>query len=434
MSHIAVVGGGICGLSAAIRLSQCGANTELWEVAKHPGGRTNSYFEQKTETFVDHGPHLITGAYQATLALLREAGAESNVYLQPSLSLPLWDRNRSHFSLKPLPSLPLPIALPISIGQMPEHGLASAIGMLRLAAKLNGKVNAQISVRDWLASIKIPDLLYRDLLEVICLGAMNEAMNTANAASFARVLRDSFKNHDTARLGWFRAPLKQALVDPLISLARSSGTIIRLGSPVRSLIHENGAVAIVDREGNHHRYDKIILTLPPWQRNRLLKTGLTFETRSIVNAHFWFESDFQLPTPLIGTLGTRAHWWFDIETMHGQSNRSFRHLCAVISADEGSINGHSGSKILLRELSELLGSSKTPLNPVHSRMIIHRRATSLVHAGALPKRHSLPMQIIDAGEAPEPGQLPATIEAAVRRGERAANIALGSEIETVYPL
>ncbi|MDX8411599.1 MAG: FAD-dependent oxidoreductase [Mariprofundaceae bacterium] len=432
MSRVAVIGGGLCGLTAAIRLSQQGVDVELWEAANHPGGRTSSYFDQEMQTWVDRGPHLMVGAYQATRALLGDAGAEPNVHFQPSLSLPLWDGDRGYFSLEPSTFLPLALALPLSLGRLPGHGLASLMGMLRLGAGLKRGMDENISIEAWLAPLNIPERLRRDLLEVLCLGAMNEAMGTASAASFARVLHDSFISHDAARLGWFRAPLRQALIDPLINLAHSLGAHIRLSSPVRRLSLAADKVAIIDSSGQEHGYDQIILALPPWQGNRLLKTDQTYETPPIINAHFWFDSEIQLPTPIIGTLGTHAHWWFDIDAMHGRSQQDTRHLCAVISADDSGLSPPQRTKLLRLELSDLLGLKNVP-KPAYQRHIIERRATSLVRSSNL-ERNALPRQFIDAGEIPQPGQLPATIEAAVRRGEKAAKSALEGEHEIDYPL
>ena len=187
MSRIAVIGAGVCGMTAAIRLAQAGMEVELWESGSHPGGRTSSYFDQNVQSWVDRGPHLMVGAYQATRALLRDAGIESNTYFQPSLSLLLWDIERSGFRLEPRAWLPLGLALPLALARLPGHGMASVAGMLRLAAGLKRNVAAPVTAREWLASLGMPDRLVRDLLEVICLGAMNEDMDTASAASFARI-------------------------------------------------------------------------------------------------------------------------------------------------------------------------------------------------------------------------------------------------------
>jgi len=432
MSRIAVIGGGLCGLTAAIRLAQGGADVELWEAATYPGGRTSSYFDQNMQAWVDRGPHLMVGAYQATRALLRDAGAESNACFQPSLSLPLWDGGRSHFSLQPPSCLPLALALPLSLGRLPGHGSASILAMLRLAASLRRVIDKHANVEEWLASLNIPDRLKYDLLEVICIGAMNETMDTANAASYARVLRDSFDSHDAARLGWFRAPLRQALIDPLINLAQGVDAHIRLSSPARRLRIANDKASIVGSNDQEHSFEQVILALPPWQRNRLLGTDEAFEARTIVNAHFWFDADVKLPTAIIGTLGAHAHWWFDIDAMHGQAQRNARHLCAVVSADDSDITAAQRQDLLCRELADLLGLEHAP-KPRYQRLIIEHRATSLVRASR-QDRGALPRQLIDASETPQPGQLPATIEAAVRRGEKAAISALNGGAEIDYPL
>jgi hypothetical protein len=57
------------------------------------------------------------------------------------------------------------------------------------------------------------------------------------------------------------------------------------------------------------------------------------------------------------------------------------------------------------------------VQPVHSKIVTERHATVLVNAKH--QRMNIGM-IIDASEAPLPGDFPATIEAAILRGEEVA--------------
>ena len=77
--RVSVIGGGLCGLTAAIRLAQRGVEVELFEAAPALGGRTRSFFEPHMQQWVDNGPHLLSGAYHDTLNLLEEAGASDNI-------------------------------------------------------------------------------------------------------------------------------------------------------------------------------------------------------------------------------------------------------------------------------------------------------------------------------------------------------------------
>ncbi|MBL1353719.1 MAG: NAD(P)-binding protein, partial [Zetaproteobacteria bacterium] len=51
---LAVIGGGLTGLTAAIRAAQKGYAVDLYEAAPALGGRTRSFFHAPTQTWVDN--------------------------------------------------------------------------------------------------------------------------------------------------------------------------------------------------------------------------------------------------------------------------------------------------------------------------------------------------------------------------------------------
>jgi len=104
-------------------------------------------------------------------------------------------------------------------------------------------------------------------------------------------------------------------------------------------------------------------------------------------------------------------------------NPVLRHLCTVISNADQLTHRISGETLKKQINSELAAIYDTSLTPAHTRIIHEKRATVLVR----PQRvaHAGP-RIIDASESPQPGELPATIESAVQRGEKAAAAIINS--------
>jgi len=159
-------------------------------------------------------------------------------------------------------------------------------------------------------------------------------------------------------------------------------------------------------------YRNVIIALPAYARNRLLGFDEPVETEPITNVHLWFENNISLPDSLIGGIGTRGQWYFDITTQMGKKGP--HHICAVISADSAGDKEQLVADICA-ELGKISGLEN--LHPIQSKIVTEQRATVLVRA---KHRKIESGTIIDASEAPLPGDFPATIEAAVLRGEEAA--------------
>jgi len=425
-ARVAVIGGGLTGLTAAIRLAEQDIRAELFEAAPALGGRTRSFFEHNMQQACDNGPHLLVGAYAATQALLQDCDADEHVHWQSTLSLPLWDARRGHFDFQPTGILPFAPAMLLAAATMPGHGLSSGLAMLRLAATLQRKQQPQaMYVAQWLNDLRIPAQLIRDLLEPLCLGAMNEGIDTACPLTFKRVLKESFAGREQARLGWFIAPLQTALIDPLVRHAEKLGVHIHTGHRVRQLTNA-GSQVIVDGKP----FDKVVVALPSFASDRLLHRQTAGEIRTITNVHLWLRKAIVMPAPLVGCINGTGQWYFDI-SQQWCTDTPGKHICAVISADEGRLSKPELLRLCLDELSLLCETRQQP-ELIHSRIICERRATTLVRPAL--SHQALSDTIIDASERPVPGQLPATIESAVRRGEIAARACIAKPVYQTYPL
>lgn len=397
--RIAVVGGGIAGLTAALRLAEQGYAVDLFEAAPALGGRTKSFYDEEVDEWVDNGPHAMVGAYHATLKLLGDVDALQHVNWQSSLTLSLWDTQRGFFDLKATSWLPVNVALIWAVYRLPQHDFSSVKAMLKLAMTMTNRDEEQ-TVQQWMDEIKAPQRLIEDMLEVLCLGVMNEPMQTANAKTFARVLATSFSSHKNAKMGWFNQPLSQALIAPVADKLRDLGVNMALRHTIRSL----DAL-------DHHA---VVLALPAFARNRLLGINEEVKTQAITNIHLWFEEDLSLPNMMQGMLGTYGQWLFDVSKMM-QATTGLHHVCIIISADEIELSQEALVNTILHEIEVMLDRSLP--EPKKVRFIREKRATVLV------KNHTeldLPEYVFDAGEAPTPGELPATIELAVISGEKAA--------------
>ncbi len=70
-----VIGAGLAGLAASVRLAQRGTRIAVFEAASQAGGRCRSYHDPALDMVIDNGNHLLLSANHAALSYLDAIGA-----------------------------------------------------------------------------------------------------------------------------------------------------------------------------------------------------------------------------------------------------------------------------------------------------------------------------------------------------------------------
>ena len=102
MKKLTIIGAGWSGLACAVAATQAGWQVELYETSHTAGGRARSLEQSFAGVPLDNGQHILIGAYQETLHLMRTVGVNPESVL---LRLPLDLRTPDGLGFK-LPSLP----------------------------------------------------------------------------------------------------------------------------------------------------------------------------------------------------------------------------------------------------------------------------------------------------------------------------------------
>lgn len=74
-----IIGAGISGLSAGVRLANAGYAVHVHEATQLLGGRCRSYFDGATGLTIDNGNHLLLSANHHVLAYARTIGSEKGL-------------------------------------------------------------------------------------------------------------------------------------------------------------------------------------------------------------------------------------------------------------------------------------------------------------------------------------------------------------------
>lgn len=85
--RVVVVGGGLAGVTAALRCAELGFKVELLETRPRLGGATYSFV--RGDLVVDTGQHVFLRCYTAYTGLLRRLGVADSISVQPRFHVPV---------------------------------------------------------------------------------------------------------------------------------------------------------------------------------------------------------------------------------------------------------------------------------------------------------------------------------------------------------
>jgi hydroxysqualene dehydroxylase len=264
---VAVVGGGWAGLAAAVEATQRGQQVTLFEMAAQLGGRARRVDIQADDAAweLDNGQHILIGAYTQTLGLMRLVGADPQ---QAFLRTPLRLIGPNGVGLCLPPGAP---ALAFARGVLSQGGWR--IGeRLRLLAHAGGwmlrgfRCDAAMTVAQLTAAL--PAAVRADLIDPLCVAALNTPSTEASATVFLRVLRDAlFSGPGSADLLLPKWRLSALLPEPAAAWLTAAGAHIKLATRVMQIERDGDAWKLDGQPLNH-----VVLATPPAEASRLTAT------------------------------------------------------------------------------------------------------------------------------------------------------------------
>ena len=406
-----VIGAGLAGLAAAVRLAQAGVEVELSEAAAQAGGRCRSYFDAQLGLTIDNGNHLVLSGNQAVQRYLALIGASDRLVGPDEARFVFADVGTGErWTIRPSEgALPWWIFSPDR--RVPGSRAADYLG---LAGLLFPTADARV---DQVTRAAGP--VWDKLMAPFLLAALNTDPATGSAALAASVVRETL-----AKGGRFYQPriahptLSAAFVDPATAFLTAKGGSLRLGRRLRGLDFDGDRVTgltFSDEVGPVPADRPIVLAVPPWVAQELVP-GLAAPDafRAIVNGHFRLEPPPGLD-PMVGLIGGTVEWIFAFPD---------RVSVTVSGADRLlDIDRQALAEQLWADVAKVHG---LPAELPPWQVLKERRATFAAtpdQARKRPDARTAWTNLTLAGDWTDTG-LPATIEGALRSGFRAAELVL----------
>jgi squalene-associated FAD-dependent desaturase len=450
---LVIVGAGWAGLAAAVAAAQAGHRITLFEATRTLGGRARALAAQRPDGValtLDNGQHILIGAYSQTLALMQQVG------VSPAQAL-----------------LALPLALPYPDGS----GLQTPAWAARWPAPLDA-LAAIATARGWrwrdrLALLRtslawqwagfdcaptlsvaelcqgLPPRVVDELIEPLCVSALNMPSQGASAQVFLRVMRDALLGRGFG--GWAasslllpRTDLSRLLPGPAVAwLLQHHGhhTQVRLGTRVLGLRPSGpgpGPQWELHGGGWSECFDRVIwATAAPVAAQAMAQAAAdAAEHPALAEAlQCWAEQTHQLSFTAITTVyawapGVRlsspmlalrpepdawlapAQFVFDRGQLNPADASAQGLLAFVVSASTGERDELQAR--VLQQATRQLGLAQ--LQPVQT--VVEKRATFACTPGLQRPPFQIAPGLLAAGDYLQ-GPYPATLEAAVRHAQAA---------------
>jgi squalene-associated FAD-dependent desaturase len=397
---VAVVGGGLAGLAAALGLVDGGAEVTLLEARPTLGGAVQTLPERDGDPDPppDNGQHIALGCFLRYQAFLARVGKLGALRRQP-LALPVIDERGAVSSIRP------------GLRGVLGYRHLSLLERLRVAAVTNRLGQAgeeEVAGRtfgDLLRGLGQRDRELDRFWDVFMRPALNLPSADAGADYGVFTVRTALLDGDPELL---------LPIEPLGEMhgAAAARALLEAGADIRP----DTRVADLDELDA----DAVVLAVPPAEAARLLgEEPPPLEDSPIVSVHLLFDRRL-LETPLAALLGSPAHWVFDRGALTGTPPDRGQYLTVVSSGapDLLEIRGRELVELIARELTSRLGQAEL----LWSRVSREPRATFAPRPGTnelRPPAETARPNVFRAG-AWTASSWPATMEAAVASGERAA--------------
>ena len=411
-----VVGAGLAGLSAAVKLAKDGAKVALYEGAGQAGGRCRSYYEPALDMEIDNGNHLVLSGNRETMAYADMLGTRGQLVGPVEAEFDFCDLGTGEsWRLRPN-SGRLPWWIFSDDRRVPG---TKALDYLDLGKLLFTGKDSTIA-----NAMPCSGLLYDRLWNPLLLAALNTEPPAASAGLAAAVVRESLALGGIAcRPLIAEHGLSSAFVDPALALLERSGATIRTGARLRAVQFEGSRVSGLDFGGDQVALgagDMVVLAVPSWVAGALLPDlSVPVEQRSIINGHFRIDAPASIPA-MLGVVGGTIEWIF-----------RFPHRLSITISGADRLLETPREELAALFWDEIQKATGLSAPMPRWQVIKEKRATFAALPDEDRKRpgtKTLWPNLFLAGDFTATG-LPATIEGSIRSGFRAADFASSSKGE-----
>jgi squalene-associated FAD-dependent desaturase len=429
--RVAVVGGGLAGITAALDCAVAGANVTVLEVRPQLGGAAYSF--ERDGLRLDNGQHVFLRCCTAYTALLDRLGSRAMTTMQRRLDIPVLAPGGRVARLR-RSGLPAPLHLGGALARYSHLSPADRARAVRAALALRrlDPEDPRLDERSfgaWLAEQGQRPAAVQALWDLIARPTLNVTADEASLAQAAQVFRTGLLTSAGAGdVGWARAPLGDVHDGPSRRALAAAGVDVRLRWRAERVVATGGAWSV---EGGAERVtaDAVVVAVPHDRLEGLLPPGALeaperlsrLGTSPIINLHVAYDRRV-MALPFAAAVRSPVQFVFDRTASSGLDRGQL--LAISLSAADEDMQRRP-EELRARYLPALAALFPAARSASVERFVVTREhaATFRAAPGAKalrPAARTLLPGLALAGAHTTTGW-PATMEGAVRSGHTAAN-------------
>ena len=332
---VAVIGGGLAGITAALRGADGGARVTLFEGKPKLGGLTHSF--KRGELDIDNGQHVFLRCCTAYLGLLDRLGVTGSVTVQPRLAIPIVSPGRDPVWLRRT-SLPAPTHLARSLLGYTPLSMAERLRFVTAAlalrrVDLNAPATDEQSFGDWLAAHGQSRRAIETMWDLVGIATLNARAGQASLALAAKVFQTGLLTKASAAdIGWSLVPLGDLHGTASQRALSAAGVEVHTSAKVTAVRSADDGW---DVDGRH--FDQVVCAVPPDVAARVLPSGVLpsggeLGTSPIVNVHVVYDRTV-LDRPFVAAIDSPLQWVFDRTEQSGLTDGQYIAV-SLSAADE----------------------------------------------------------------------------------------------------
>jgi squalene-associated FAD-dependent desaturase len=433
--RVAVVGGGLAGMAAALACADGGAQVTLFEAKKWLGGATASF--ERDGLVIDTGQHVFLRCCAAYRGFLDRIGSTGLAELQPRMDIPVIAPGGRSARLR-RGRMPAPLHLGPALARYPFLSAAERLRAVRgsLGLRRLDPTDPRLDARSfgsWLEAHGQSAASVRYLWDLFGLPSLNLPAADASLALAVKVFRTGLlERGDAADIGTPRVPLSALHAEPASRHLAVAGAEVRLGARVREVLA--GADGALDVAGDDvsEPVDAVILAVPHDRVASLLPDGAVADPGAfvrlglspIVNVHVVYDRAVT-DLPFAAAVDSPVQWVFDRTASSGLAGGQY--LAISLSGADAVVDDPVDRfrEIFLPALAALFPAARAAR--VDRFLVTRERGATFRQAPGTavlrPGPETLFPRLFLAGAWTDTGW-PATMEGAVRSGIAAARSAL----------